>query len=218
MTDDRSDETRADTVRDREIEALLAVDPSPEFLARVRVRVAAEPEPGRWRFGWWSLAAGAAAVGAILVAVAVLRPGQPEERDARVADVAPVADAVVSPPTVTSPPASEDAVVAAPPMPAPEPILADPVVTAPPPEPPPVSVPAAPVGTGSPAFARVVISESEAAALRQLYTQISNGRLVVPAAAARVVPAAPPEPPAEITIPPVIIEPVTLALIEGDIE
>ena len=36
-----------DASLDREIESLLAVEPSPEFLARVRTRVAQEPEPAR---------------------------------------------------------------------------------------------------------------------------------------------------------------------------
>ena len=38
-----------DVELDRDIEAALAIEPSPEFLARVRTRVAAEPEPSRWR-------------------------------------------------------------------------------------------------------------------------------------------------------------------------
>src|SRR4029453_17116177 len=45
---------------DREIESLLATEPSPEFLARVRTRVAGEPDPRRWRAPWmWAIAAGA---------------------------------------------------------------------------------------------------------------------------------------------------------------
>jgi hypothetical protein len=38
-----------DAQLDRELEAALGVEPSPEFLARVRTRIAAEPEPPRWR-------------------------------------------------------------------------------------------------------------------------------------------------------------------------
>lgn len=37
---------------EREIESLLAVEPSSEFLARVRTRVAAEPAPGGWGLSW----------------------------------------------------------------------------------------------------------------------------------------------------------------------
>jgi hypothetical protein len=52
---------------DREIESLLAVEPSPEFLARVRARVAAEPAPGGWRT--WMLVVPGVAVVAIAVLI-----------------------------------------------------------------------------------------------------------------------------------------------------
>lgn len=54
---------------DREIESLLSVEPSPEFLARVRARVAAEPKPGRWRAPW--MLAFSAATAAVVVGVIV---------------------------------------------------------------------------------------------------------------------------------------------------
>ena len=37
---------------DGEIRRALAVDPSPEFLARVRARIAEEPAPGSRRLSW----------------------------------------------------------------------------------------------------------------------------------------------------------------------
>ena len=52
---------------DREIESLLATEPSPEFVARVRARVASEPEPGGWRLPFIFSTAGAVAV--VIVAV-----------------------------------------------------------------------------------------------------------------------------------------------------
>ena len=52
---------------DREIESLLATEPSPEFVARVRARVANEPEPGGWRPAFIFAMAGAVAV--VIVAV-----------------------------------------------------------------------------------------------------------------------------------------------------
>ena len=52
---------------DREIESLLATEPSPEFVARVRARVANEPEPGGWRLPFMFSTAGAVAV--VIVAV-----------------------------------------------------------------------------------------------------------------------------------------------------
>ena len=56
---------------DRDLEALLAVEPSPEFVARVRTRIAEEPAPSPWRWSWsWSFAlAGAAAVVLAVVAM-----------------------------------------------------------------------------------------------------------------------------------------------------
>jgi hypothetical protein len=56
----------SDPSLDREIESLVAAEPSPQFVARVRARVAEEPEPGRWRA--WMLAV----PGAVTVAIAVL--------------------------------------------------------------------------------------------------------------------------------------------------
>jgi hypothetical protein len=52
---------------DQEIGDALKVDPSPEFMARVRTRIANEPAPSAWR---WSLtfAAGGALAAAVIVA------------------------------------------------------------------------------------------------------------------------------------------------------
>ena len=66
---------------DREIQAALAVDPSPEFLARVRTRIAAEP-PGATTWLPWKLVA-AAVMAAIVAAVVVM--SRPQERTARTA-------------------------------------------------------------------------------------------------------------------------------------
>ena len=57
---------------DREIKEALAMDPSPEFLARVRMRIANEPAPAQRRVAWW-LAAAATVAAAIVFAI-VLRP------------------------------------------------------------------------------------------------------------------------------------------------
>jgi hypothetical protein len=54
---------------DSEIESMLAVEPSPEFVARVRVRVAREPEPKGWRAWWlWAVPGVAAMVMAAVIA------------------------------------------------------------------------------------------------------------------------------------------------------
>jgi hypothetical protein len=57
---------------DRELQTALDVEPSPEFLARVRMRIAEEPAPRRVRFGWFVLAEAAFAT-AVLAAI-ILRP------------------------------------------------------------------------------------------------------------------------------------------------
>ena len=57
---------------DRDLSAALAVDPSPEFLARVRERIAREPEPRFWRMPRLLLA-GAALSAVVAVAVSVGR-------------------------------------------------------------------------------------------------------------------------------------------------
>jgi hypothetical protein len=66
---------------DREIQAALAVDPSPEFLARVRTRIAAEP-PGGATWLPWKLVA-AAVMAAIVAAVVVM--SRPPEKTSRTA-------------------------------------------------------------------------------------------------------------------------------------
>ena len=75
MHAERSEGALTKSPIDREIERALAVDPSPEFLARVRARIASEPVPAAW--GWPPLVAAAGAVvGVIVVVVAVSRTGQ----------------------------------------------------------------------------------------------------------------------------------------------
>jgi hypothetical protein len=69
------DDSMNDASLDREIESLLASEPSPEFVARVRTRVAAEPEPRSWRAPWMFAMAGAVAV--IVVAVVVWPSREP---------------------------------------------------------------------------------------------------------------------------------------------
>ena len=55
---------------DRELAAAIDVEPSPEFLARVRMRLANEPAPSSWRT-WWIPIAASIAVAAIAVAIAM---------------------------------------------------------------------------------------------------------------------------------------------------
>jgi hypothetical protein len=73
MDADRSGGAMTDTSIDREIQAALSVDPSPEFLARVRTRIATEPARATSWLSWKFVAAGAFAA-AIAAAVVVSRP------------------------------------------------------------------------------------------------------------------------------------------------
>jgi hypothetical protein len=60
---------------DRELAAALSVEPSVEFLARVRMRIAAEPEPQAWH-PWRAIVAAAACAVAIAAAAAASHIGQ----------------------------------------------------------------------------------------------------------------------------------------------
>ena len=81
---------------DRELAAALAVDPSPEFVARVRARVANEPAPSFWRVPRLMLAAGALAV-VVVAAVSVSRVDRTDVVVTRGPVVAPVASEPVAP-------------------------------------------------------------------------------------------------------------------------
>jgi len=68
MADERTDEMTPSAI-EREIARALAVDPSPEFVARVRMRIASEPPPRRtW---WMPVLVGATAIAAAVTIVLV---------------------------------------------------------------------------------------------------------------------------------------------------
>ena len=67
-----------DAALEREIERALAVDPSPEFLVRVRARIADEPAPASRGFGWlFAGVATVAAAAAVVLAVRMVSPARP---------------------------------------------------------------------------------------------------------------------------------------------
>jgi hypothetical protein len=67
-----------DAALEREIERALAVDPSPEFLVRVRARIADEPAPASRGFGWLFAGVATVAAAAVLVlAVRMVSPARP---------------------------------------------------------------------------------------------------------------------------------------------
>jgi hypothetical protein len=73
MDADRSGDQMTESAVDRELQAMLAVEPSPEFVARVRTRVASEPEPTAWWLSW-KLAVGVAMAVVVVLAVVMARP------------------------------------------------------------------------------------------------------------------------------------------------
>ena len=87
-----SQQSLSDAQLDRELESALGVEPSPEFLARVRTRVAAEPRMELWRLAIrrWTFEplAGVAVIG-IVLAVVVPRLMRNEERSIQHAAASP---------------------------------------------------------------------------------------------------------------------------------
>jgi hypothetical protein len=73
---------------ERDIERALAVEPSAEFLARVRAEIAAQPEGLPWRIAWRWIAAGSA-VAAITAAIVLFPPAAPQPGN--VLEPAPIA-------------------------------------------------------------------------------------------------------------------------------
>jgi hypothetical protein len=77
MDDRRPDDPMTDAGLERDIERALAVEPSLEFLARVRAEIAAQPDRMPRRIAWTWLAAGSA-VAAIIAALVLSRPAAPQ--------------------------------------------------------------------------------------------------------------------------------------------
>ena len=168
---------------DREIEDLLAVEPSPEFVAKVRQRIAAEPAPRVWWLARHSLGEGgfswrlaAAGAGFAVVVMAVMLWPEPKSATPAIAPaVAHDTRPVVS---------SSEAVVAAAPAPSHPRTFA------------PSNRSVSPV---------VMIQRDEAEAMNLLLTRVREGVLPDMTEALAVVDATGPE---WIEIPPVVIEPI----------
>jgi hypothetical protein len=108
-----------DSSLDREIASMLSAEPSPEFVARVRTRVAEEPAPGGWRLSW--MFAAATAVAMVVVALIVWpSPDGTSSRGLTSSSPAPVEPARIAeagpasaPAPVTPPPARTRTTVSA---------------------------------------------------------------------------------------------------------
>jgi hypothetical protein len=210
MSDRRFDPTLDDEALGREIERALAVDPSPEFVAGIRRRVATERVPrfDAWVARWVLAAGGAVAAAAVSVAIyfGLSSPANRSEpagpptiarADAAPTEVAPNRGQVPAEPAQTGPrdgrgQAAHAARVRSEDKPS-------------------SGVGATPARGGVADFSEVIVAASEARAFRQLLTMAQTGRIeVVDSAAAESVPETPHVPVA----PAIVIEPIAIAPIQ----
>jgi len=112
MDGTRPREPLTDAGLDRELGSALGVEPSPEFLARVRTRIAAEPEASSWRLAGDPLwAVGIIGIVLTLVVPSVMRQ-DPVGSRANLTRVPPAAGEVRPvPPAVTAIPVHQRPVV-----------------------------------------------------------------------------------------------------------
>jgi hypothetical protein len=177
----------SDETLEREIEAALGVDPSPEFLPRVRARIASERIDESWLWGasWRWAGAAAVVIAVAIIGVWTLRAPVPAPREVRI-----TAPAETTTPFV-------------------EPARPEPAPVAP-------SSARAPKRVSAPVEARfeVLISQEEAAALKRLFTAIGNHRIETSALPDLQSALKPPTPIEEIVLEPITISP--LAALEGE--
>jgi hypothetical protein len=93
MDAQRFGDAMSESAIDCEVQAMLAVDPSPEFVARVRTRIMEEPQPSASWLSWlsWKSAAVVAVAALVVLAAVMARPretvrSQPVERRASSTD------------------------------------------------------------------------------------------------------------------------------------
>jgi hypothetical protein len=196
--DGHEHEKLSDKTLEREIEVALGVDPSPEFLPRIRARIASERETEGWTWSvpWRWAGAGAAVVAVAIIGLWVSGNSVPAPREAEIVNAPQGAgprrqDSGLGL-RAAKPDSSETSV------PVQLPIAREARVSRPP--------------VVSPV--KVVISQDEAIALRQLFAAISSRRLettVLPDFAAAL---KPPDPIEDIVVEPITISP--LAPLEGE--
>jgi len=80
MDDRRHAAALSDEMLERDIARALAVDPSPEFVARVRMQIAKEARPTMWRTSWM-LSTFAVVAAAVILTIRVNRPDVAVTRD-----------------------------------------------------------------------------------------------------------------------------------------
>jgi hypothetical protein len=80
MDDRQPDDAVTDATLERDVEQALAVDPSPEFLARLREGIANESVSSGWGIPWRWVGAGSA-IAAIAITMLMFRPATPRPGD-----------------------------------------------------------------------------------------------------------------------------------------
>jgi hypothetical protein len=192
----------SDAALERELEAAFGVEPSPEFLPRVRARIASERVGKSWvSFRPWQRAGVAAAVAVATIAgLWTLREPAPAPSEARVADAPGVNASQPAPEAGTSSSGSTSGVIPAPPVDRSSQVEAPGTARSPRPS--------------AIAVAEVLISEDEAAALKQLFAAIGERRLETSALPDLASALQPPEPIEDIVLEPISISP--LAALEGE--
>ena len=186
----------SDDALDRELDAALNVEPSPEFVARVRTRVAGEAVGPAWWASWTLVASGGLAAAIVILVAVIWWPGAGNDR--RAADTflasGPAADsgtAFVTPPDVPEPRTTPAAPASPPSRPARRSGVRPEVDTV---------VPVVP--GGQPPFAEVIVSADQQRALAAVMATLRRG----------VMPRLPDEPEvADEPLPAIQIDPITIA-------
>jgi hypothetical protein len=189
-----------DVAFERDIERALAIEPSPEFVARVRSRIAEEPSPLSRRFGWlFTGLATAAVAAAVVLALFVVSP--------------PRQTAPASPPLLVSRSVASGSVVVPAIAPAdraiPSASRTSPVVR--------MLTPFVPSATRVAAVPEPLIDARETRALQRLIAGVRDARVDL----SPLLMEAPPAPMAlqpidDLVIPPITIEPLVSGGVEGE--
>jgi hypothetical protein len=200
-----------DTALDREVESLLSVEPSVEFQARIRARVATETV-SRTGAGWWGRPAWqvafALAAGVVLV-LAVIRFGhQTPEQQVRIDRTV---ERVEVEPRIPPTPAADGHTATRPVVPPAPPANGDRRTRLHVSEPP-IQVAVAAVPATRDPFSDVLVSAREVKALRQIAAMLSpdeKSEVARPAAPTEI---------SELVIAPITVAPIQLRPLEGEAE
>lgn len=186
-----ADDLLTDAALDRALDEALGVQPSPEFLARVRIRIADEPAPrAAWIGSVWALrgaiaTGSAAALTAIALGTVVSRaPARSTSKRALASRPWSIASNVVAAPSAAGkdPPSRADR-----------------------------PIPTGPALRREAPAAEVLVAAAESQALRDLFASASEGRVALPVGQANATDVMDLPPILEISIPPIMIEPLALA-------